>query len=146
MAFKIFKYGVKERIYRIRLPADASQAVRIQHTVPCPALIRGQQLSKCADGLTDLVSYANLHTTRQAVVKELMTGKSWSICAVYNTPTTLLATYKGVYLSLPLAPFLLDACAPTPPLAPAEAIIAALQPHITDLVLRFAIDSSLQAL
>lgn len=64
---------------------------------------------------------------------------------MYKTPTKLLATYKGVYLSPPLAPFLLEACAPTPPLAPAEAIIATLQPHIMDLILRFAIDSSLQA-
>ena len=61
MAFKISKYGVKERIYRIRLPADASQAVRMPYEayVPCEALLRGQQLSKCADGLTGLVSYLN---------------------------------------------------------------------------------------
>lgn len=45
IAFALCKYGSKERIYRLRLPADASQSVLMQHRCLVKLFFHGGSLT-----------------------------------------------------------------------------------------------------
>jgi hypothetical protein len=146
LAFKLCQYGSKERIYHIHLPTDGAQAVR---TCACPSLPGSSLivLPSCTNPAhTSLAPHPHGRGPRQGAVKELLTSDRWKIWGRHDTPTTLVADYQGVYLPSPVAPFLLEAAAPTPPLASPDTIAAALQPHVMDLILRFAINTTLAAM
>lgn len=57
---------------------------------------------------------------------------------------TITATYTGLYLPSAAA-FLVHACTPAPPLASSQLIDEALQPHILDAILRWAIKEPIDA-
>lgn len=77
--------------------------------------------------------------TQQDAIKELTSGR-WTITTTYTAPKTLTATsYRGIYLPPAVGPLLLEACTPTAPLPSSDTVDAALQPHVVDAVVRFAI-------
>jgi hypothetical protein len=96
-------------------------------------------------GMTRPAACSDPHHPPQGAIKELTTPDRWDIYAERKAPNTLVATYKGVYLPPAVAPLVLEACTPTPPLATSDALAAALQPTDVDRVLRFAIRSPLDA-
>lgn len=59
---------------------------------------------------------------------------------------TLTATHRGAHLPPPPAgQLLLEACAFSPPLAPPHTVTAALQPHILQDIIGFAVCNPLDA-
>lgn len=125
--------GPRESLFRVRLPADPTSAVS-------PGIL----LCKL-DGSHHTIYRPHTHR-KQGITKELTSGR-WAIepKVTKRTRTIILAasTYSDLDLPPVLAPAILAArtAAAKQPFASADIIASALQPHIIDSVVRFAISS-----